>query len=120
MRGSSGTWIRSIWRANLRGLDIRLSEQWTAFSMTGVRTERFHTRGYAFLGNYSAFYRARKLISIGVETNLKGAGVSGRYALLMPQVHVRMSRYNVQFGAGWNRTAGRGAPQLGWRLSREF
>lgn len=109
------------WHTDLLYLaGARWHRRWSTLTMTGVRTERARETKAAFLGNYSVFYHFRKELSYGLESNFKGNGLSGRYALLMPQAHFRRNRVNVQVGAGWNRVARRGALQIGWRVSREF
>jgi hypothetical protein len=99
----------------------RWHRNWSTFTMTGAEREQDAAQtAHAFLGNYSLFYHHRKTVTYGLESNIKGHGVSGRGLLLMPQLQLRKSRVNLQIGAGWrwnNRTNGL---QVGWRLSREF
>lgn len=99
---------------------VRWHRRWSVFSMTGVRQHRDDGVTYAWLGNYSLFYHAGKETTLGVETNLAHAGAHDRRFMLMPQLHTRKSRYNVQGGAGVVREAGRTHLQLAWRVSREF
>jgi hypothetical protein len=109
------------WQADAMYLaGYRWNRQWSAFSMTGLRREHMvHSRN-AFIGNYSAFRTQSKLVTMGLESNLKGRGVTGRGVLLMPQTHLRWERVSLQFGLGWNRAAGRSAPVVSWRISREL
>lgn len=99
---------------------VRFHPKWSAFSMTGWRAERGSVHGNALLGNYSLFRHQSKKTTLGLETNYKSPGATGRSFLMMPQVHVRASRINVQFGLGWLRSPGRNAPQVAFRVSREF
>jgi hypothetical protein len=99
---------------------VRWRRNWSVFSMTGFRRESDHGTAYAFLGNYSVFFAKNHTVTYGLESNFKGRGISGRGVLLMPQVHLRKSRFNFQVGAGRKWTAGRSGMQIGWRVSREF
>lgn len=99
---------------------LRFHPKWSTFSMTGWRAERGDVHGNAFLGNYSLFRHQSKKTTLGLETNYKSPGATGRNFLAMPQVHLRASRVNVQFGLGVLRTPSRTAPQLALRVSREF
>jgi hypothetical protein len=97
----------------------RWHPRWSGFTMTGLRLYRDEGTDRAFLGNYSLFYHAADEMSFGLESNL--ARGSGRHSfLLMPQLHVRRSRYNVQGGVGALREDGATHVQLAWRISREF
>jgi hypothetical protein len=99
----------------------RFHRKWSGFTMTGLRAESGHRRANAFLGNYSIFHHRSKHLTLGLESNIKGRAASERGVLLMPQVHLRGNRVNIQFGAGWNHAPGRrSGPQLALRVSREF
>lgn len=99
---------------------LRWSRQWSVFTMTGVRQSRHTGIAHTLLGNYSLFYHLGKETTLGLETNYSGGGVDRRRFLLMPQVHTRRSRYNLQGGIGLVRETGRNHLHLAWRLSREF
>lgn len=98
----------------------RWHPRWSAFTMTGVRREQEDDRG-TFLGNYTLFFHASPDVTVGLESNLASTAASGRHVLVMPQLHLRKNRVNVQIGTGLVHTPGAGSQlQIGWRLSREF
>lgn len=99
---------------------FKYNRKWSMFTMTGVERERAHEVAYALLGNYSLFFHKTKRFTYGLESNLKGSAITPRSLLVMPQVQLRKSRINVQFGAGWRMSSKDGGPQVGWRISREF
>lgn len=118
---------QGIWERNRHGetdvdllylAGLRWSQSWSGFSMNGLRRGTGHDGGTSWVGNYSLFYHASRETTYGVESNLM-AGADSRM-LIMPQVHTRASRFNIQAGAGLVRVAGRGQLQLAWRVSREF
>lgn len=98
----------------------RWHPRWSTFTMTGVRRERHGPEKHVLLQNTTLFYHAGKETSLGLETNLAGDGAGRHRLMLMPQVHTRKSRYNVQGGAGVVHHAGRLRLQIAWRVSREF
>lgn len=98
----------------------RWHRNWSVFTMTGVRQERYSGVGHLFLGNYSLFFHAGRETTFGLESNLSGGGHAPARMMLMPQIHTRRSRYNVQGGAGLVREAGQNHFQIAWRISREF
>lgn len=98
---------------------VRWHRRWSAFTMNGVRQERHGAVGPAYLANVTLFHHVGKETSFGLETNVT-AGRVERRLLLMPQVHTRKSRYNLQGGLGIDYAAGRAHAQAAWRLSREF
>jgi hypothetical protein len=108
-------------KANLLYLaGSRFHPQWSVFTMNGVERERDGRTAMAFVGNYTVFYHARDKRTYGVETNFKGEGVTGRYRLLMPQLHWRGNRVNVQAGCGYRWLGPQRGVQVAMRVSREF
>lgn len=98
----------------------RPHRRWSVFTMAGVRREMEHGTTHRMLANASLFLHARRDVSYGLESNFAGKGAAGRQFLLMPQVHLRRSRVNVQVGAGLARTGGSNTLQVAGRVSREF
>lgn len=97
----------------------RWHARWSAFTMTGVRREPDTDRG-TFLGNYTLFFHAKPDVTLGLESNL-AAAAAGPTLLVMPQLHLRKNRLNVQAGTGLVRTPGASPRlQIGCRISREF
>jgi hypothetical protein len=112
---------RSHWQLDIMYLaGAKLSRRWSVFSMTGVRREQARQAAYAFLGNYSGYYSPRRSLTVGFESNWISSAAATSNLLLMPQVHWRKTRYNLQFGTGLNRLPGESTLMLSWRLSREF
>jgi hypothetical protein len=97
---------------------VRPHPRWSGFTMNGIRYDRT-SRRTVFLGNYSIFVHSGRLMNYGVEVNL-WREQDARRVMVMPQVHVRKNRINVQAGAGGVRSSGRHLLQLALRVSREF
>lgn len=101
-------------------LGIRWSSRYSTFSMTGVRREKAHAVRFTPIVNNSVFLDLNPAWVIGLESNWKGKGASERAFLLMPQVHWKGTRINLQAGYGLARDAGRTTGMLSWRITREF
>lgn len=125
IHGWQGIWEREARRDGQLQLDLlylagaRWHPRWSVFTMNGIRQQRDGRASHSWLGNYSLFFHASHKTTVGLETNLSGPS-SARRLMLMPQLHVRTSRYNVQMGAGLLREGGRARLHLSWRISREF
>ncbi len=110
------------WKLDLLYLTgTRWHPRWSTFTMAGSRREeKMQSAGWAPLWNQSVFYHYSRKINLGVESNYKGRGLLPPYWLTVPQVTLRHSRYNIQFGAGSRLEERRWRPVVAWRLTREF
>lgn len=100
---------------------LKLSRSWSTFWMHGFYRENQPAgSAMAFQGNHSVFHRTWKNVNLGIESNYKGIGLRGRDILVVPQLHWRKDRLNVQTGAGLNRANGTTYGILSWRIIREF
>lgn len=125
IHGWQGIWERSV--EGETDVDLlylagaRVHRRWSVFSMTGARrAEHDHDARMVALGNYSVFFDASKRTTLGLETNLSRDSEGAWRTLLMPQVHARSSRLNLQGGVGVLRADGRYVVQMALRFSREF
>jgi hypothetical protein len=101
-------------------LGVRWKPRWSTFTMTGLRREQVETVRFTPVFNHSVFFEPSSELAIGLETNWKGKGASNNQFLLMPQVHWKRSRLNIQAGYGFSRRVGRTTGVLSWRIIREF
>jgi len=99
---------------------VRLNKRWSTLSMVGARREKAELTGIAALSNHSLFFERTRSVTFGIETNWKGEAARPSSFLLMPQLHWRKTRLNVQMGAGLTRSSGLTSAVLGLRMSREF
>jgi hypothetical protein len=100
---------------------LKLSRSWSTFWMHGLHRENdSRRRASAFQANHSVFRRLGKSANLGVESNYKSTGLRGRDVLLVPQLHWRKQRLNVQVGGGFNRFNRTTSGLVSWRLIREF
>lgn len=99
----------------------RFNKRWSVFQMKGLRRQwgEFESKS-ALLSNHTVFYQPNKKVVFGVEGNYQGKTLDARHLLVMPQVHFKFGRLNLQTGVGLNQSADRRRGQFALRLSREF
>lgn len=103
-------------------LGVRWRERWSTMSMYGANHSRASDSSRTLpLINNTLFYERWRHTVLGVETNLKGVSSADAYLLVIPQMHVRLGqRFNLQFGAGYQRASGERSAVVSCRLIREL
>ncbi len=98
-----------------------LNDRWSTLNMVGAQIKETPEGAAATaIINGNLFYHASAKSIAGLEVNLRRGALPG--VLLMPQIHQHISSaYTLQVGLGAEKQRGVGfAPQLAWRIVREF
>jgi hypothetical protein len=99
----------------------RFNKRWSVFHMKGLRRQWSEADSKsAMLSNHTVFYQPNKKLVFGVEANYQGETLDHGHVLVMPQVHFKLGRLNLQTGLGLNQSVERRRAQFALRLSREF
>jgi hypothetical protein len=99
---------------------VRFTPRWSTFTMTGARRMWNGRLRTGALANQALFFEPNRKLVLGLESNYAGKTLDPRSLLLMPQIHFRQGRYNIQAGTGALVTESRGSLAISWRISREF
>lgn len=99
----------------------RFNDQWSVFSMQGVRASRKSSeRRFQGIFNGSIFRNVTDRLIWGVETNFAFGDPRAKYRMIMPQAHIGVSKHlKLQCGFGVEQNHGT-RPLMAWRLIREF
>ncbi len=100
---------------------LRIHPRWSTFHMNGLRRQwNGRETKMGKLANQSVFYQPSQRIVFGIESNYRSRIFAPREILVMPQVHLKFRRLNLQAGQGLRHTDGRLRGEFALRLSREF
>lgn len=114
-----------VWTATFLYLaGFRLNETWSLFGMFGPRAElggSVADRRTELLGNVTLFADVTERLVAGVEMNINQVTDGNSSVLIMPQLHVEVSKHwMLQAGAGVRFTNDLTLPEAGFRFIREF
>lgn len=99
----------------------RFNKRWSVFNMKGLRRQWSEDASHAaLLSNQTLFYQPNKKLVLGVEFNYQGPTRAPRLTLVMPQMHFKLGRLNLQSGIGLQQSGQSAKAQFALRLSREF